>query len=296
MSDPRIHACRQYAPFTIVSCVPDYCYTPIGAAVVVCPYNLIAEGELLSGTSSDVKFTSKFAGKADSVIPICQGDNQGTLGGVISGTFMGKCEYLQVKNDVQINSQKATGQTMVSWMNNQNTIGINKDVSGPLGIGGDVLSVVKGAMEKMADVINKNLAESKQLYKAFDADGHWAGQAAKLGKLAKGANAAGLVLDGASFLTAENKVVEGMKKALEIAATVGLAAAGVKGLPATLTVLSAKYTLQFAYDTLDSLEKERQQKVVGCTNNNPANASACSQAYGYPAVNYPVPRGFGFGM
>ena len=293
MPDPRVHACRKYTQFTIVSCIPDYCYTPIGSSVVVLPYNLIAEGCMLESTSTDVQFTSQSSATANSVIPICQGDEKGTLGGVVSGTFQGKCEFFELKCDVRINQKQAVGQSMLSWMNNQNTLGLNK-ISGGLGVAGDVFSVANETLKKLSAVINENLEQSKKLYQAFDVGGDWAKQAARMGQLAKGAGAAGVVLDGASILTAENRTAEAMKKALEIAATAGLVAAEVEALPATLVVIGAKHSLEQTYELLDAAEQERRSKVVSCTDNNPARATVCSQAYGYPPVNYPIPGGFGF--
>lgn len=74
---------------------PDVCQTPMGPSVVPVPYPCDAVcSDADPATLAETVMICGFpAATVETVIMLCQGDEEGVLGGVISGGIMGPCGY-----------------------------------------------------------------------------------------------------------------------------------------------------------------------------------------------------------
>lgn len=161
MADP-IHACRRYDKLTVVSVFPDVCLTPCGNSLIPIPYTILAKGEDLRDTVTSVSFTSMSAANLKSVFPRCYGDSEGTGGGLVSGTTGGVCEFGEHRTDVLINGEPAVAESHWTFMNNGNTIGLNRDptlkpLAEVLNSLGDAADVASKVFDRMAEITEKNL-------------------------------------------------------------------------------------------------------------------------------------------
>jgi hypothetical protein len=283
MSD-REHACRTHGPFTIVSICPDVCLTPCGSAMVPIPYTICAMGENLAGTCESVKMTTNQSAHAKSNIPWCTGDEAGTGGGVKSGTFASVCEFLETKKDVRIKGEEAAMQSLLSWMNERNTVGMNlnslskaftppaiprnKGVSEAADLTGDLAGIAGESSEAMADAIRKNIGDIPNV-PWENVSQHYKDLSSQAGKLSVGGGLSkigGVGATAVGVLTAEDRTQAVAEEALEFGAEKVLVALfRIAGWKASLAVFGFKQyvnAVQAVKDKVDAAMAEARSDAI----------------------------------
>jgi hypothetical protein len=115
---------RKCGRFTAVSLTPDVCETPYGKSSKPVPYNITADLSQSAFSSHNVFFGGYQAFLYDQSIVIqVSGDEQGTNGGVKSGTCRGIVEPIEASGTVFANKKKVVRHGDRVEMNNGNTIG-----------------------------------------------------------------------------------------------------------------------------------------------------------------------------
>lgn len=100
---------------------PDTCKTPPYATPVAYP-NIGTLAQSV-GFSTKVTFSAKPALMLTSQMPMSSGDEAGTLGGVVSGTFMGPVQFSQGSSKVMVEGKPCEMLTAMTRHNQSNTIG-----------------------------------------------------------------------------------------------------------------------------------------------------------------------------
>jgi hypothetical protein len=115
---------RKCGRFTVVSLTPDVCETPYGKSSKPVPYNITADLGQSAFESHNVFFGGYPAFLYDQSIVIqVTGDEEGTNGGVKSGTYRGIVEPIEGSGTVYANKKKVVRHGDRVEMNNGNTIG-----------------------------------------------------------------------------------------------------------------------------------------------------------------------------
>lgn len=106
------------------TCMPDVCKTPAppGPPVPV-PYVNTAQTTLANPTALKVLVCGSPALTKSSKIPMSMGDNAGVAGGVVSGSFMGECEFVSASFKVKFEGKPAVRQMDSAKSNKGNTFG-----------------------------------------------------------------------------------------------------------------------------------------------------------------------------
>lgn len=106
------------------NCQPDVCKTPAppGPPVPV-PYPNIAQTTLANPTALKVLVCGSPALTKASKIAMSNGDNAGVAGGVVSGSFMGECEFTSASLKVKFEGKPALRQMDSAKSNKGNTFG-----------------------------------------------------------------------------------------------------------------------------------------------------------------------------
>jgi len=105
-------------------CMPDVCKTPAppGPPVPV-PYVNTAQTTLANPTALKVLVCGSPALNKGSKIAMSMGDNPGVAGGVVSGSFMGECEFVSASFKVKLQGKPAVRQLDSAKSNKGNTFG-----------------------------------------------------------------------------------------------------------------------------------------------------------------------------
>jgi hypothetical protein len=86
---------------------PDVCKTPAAPSPIPIPYPNIGMVAQATKTSTKVKFDGKAACTKNSEMPRSQGDEAGSLGGVVSNVFMNKITYKKGSSKVKVQGHPA---------------------------------------------------------------------------------------------------------------------------------------------------------------------------------------------
>ncbi|GAB4328318.1 MAG: hypothetical protein Kow0074_24200 [Candidatus Zixiibacteriota bacterium] len=99
---------------------PDVCKTPTPGGPVPIPYpNVGKSADTISG-STTVKADGQMIMVKGAKYMMSTGDEPGTVGGVISGTFKGECEFLIYSFDVMIQGKNVCRMGDQLWHNKKN--------------------------------------------------------------------------------------------------------------------------------------------------------------------------------
>ena len=103
---------------------PDVCKTPAppGPPIPV-PYPNFAMTTLANPPTTKVLVGGAPAVTKSSKIPLSNGDTAGTMGGVVSGSFMGECEFITASFKVKFEGQPVVRQGDSVKSNKGNAIG-----------------------------------------------------------------------------------------------------------------------------------------------------------------------------
>lgn len=99
---------------------PDVCKTPAAPSPIPIPYPNIAQCASASSTSQKVKITNMPAIVQNSEIPSSNGDEAGTLGGVVSSQNMAKAVFKMGSSKVKFEGKAACHLTSMVGMNGSN--------------------------------------------------------------------------------------------------------------------------------------------------------------------------------
>ena len=110
-----------------MSTPPDVCKTPSPSGTVPVPYvNIFQCNMVLPNTAaSRVFIAGSPALNVKSQTAISNGDEAGTLGGVVSSKFIGKGEFIKGSMKVTIEGKAAVSQGATTKHNDGNTTGMN---------------------------------------------------------------------------------------------------------------------------------------------------------------------------
>jgi len=106
------------------NCTPDVCKTPAppGPPVPI-PYPNMAQTTLANPTSLKVLVCGSPALTKSSKIPTSMGDTSGTVGGVVSGSFMGECTFTTASLKVKFEGKPVLRQMDAAKSNKGNCFG-----------------------------------------------------------------------------------------------------------------------------------------------------------------------------
>ncbi len=119
---------------------PDVCKTPTPGGPVPIPYPIFAMNtDIAQGTTTVQADGGQMIAHRTSVFMKCTGDQPGTIGGVVSGVFGQKSEWITFSPTVYVQGKNISRLTDKLFMNNKNTIaGQGGQVEMPIP-GGDVV-------------------------------------------------------------------------------------------------------------------------------------------------------------
>lgn len=105
--------------------VPDVCKTPSPAGPVPIPYpNIAMSSDLAKGTKK-VKGDGKMIAVKGSEYSRSTGDEAGTVGGVVSSTFIKEAKWILSSFNVKMDGKNACRSLDMMTHNHANTIGLN---------------------------------------------------------------------------------------------------------------------------------------------------------------------------
>ena len=100
---------------------PDPCLTPTPAGPVPLPYPNIAMSSDTASGSKDVSCDGQSICHASSSFSMSTGDEAGSVGGVASGKFKGKAEFVNYSFDVQVEGKHVARVFDLMLHNDKNT-------------------------------------------------------------------------------------------------------------------------------------------------------------------------------
>jgi hypothetical protein len=121
-TQPR-EALRDTDKARVVSLLPDVCLTPRGNMLVPVPYNIHDLVGHDTNFANSVNFTGERAMVFRSKTEHVHGNEQGTGGGIKSGTTPGQCEPIDHASQLRAEGSWVIRHQDKFWMNNRNTIG-----------------------------------------------------------------------------------------------------------------------------------------------------------------------------
>ncbi len=106
-----------------VAGAPDVCKTPVGSAVVPIPYPNISQSSTLKKGSKSVKINGQPAALKGTTFESSNGDQAGSVGGIVSGVTGKETEFISYSFDVKIEGQNAVRHADMTTHNKKNTMG-----------------------------------------------------------------------------------------------------------------------------------------------------------------------------
>jgi Domain of unknown function (DUF4150) len=103
---------------------PNVCLTPAGPALAPMVYVSMGMVMMAVGTAPTVLLANMMAVTLGSQIPMTNGDQPGTGGGVASGMIMGPAKYTKGSSKVRFGGQPAAMVTSTTMQNQTNTTGL----------------------------------------------------------------------------------------------------------------------------------------------------------------------------
>ena len=106
-----------------IASAPDVCKTPAGPSVIPIPYPNISESSTLKKGSKSVVINEQPAALKGSTFESSNGDQAGSLGGIISGVTGKETEFISYSFDVKIEGKNVVRHADMTMHNKKNTIG-----------------------------------------------------------------------------------------------------------------------------------------------------------------------------
>jgi hypothetical protein len=149
----------------VMSTVPDVCKTPSPAGPVPIPYPVIISqsSDLLDGTTTIQVDGGNPAATKGSQLSRCSGDEAGTLGGVVSSTFMKEAKWLLYSFDVKLEGQNAARLMDKMTMNHANTVCLAGILQAPVTeLEIDLVAIAKACSQAVESENDKKKAQKKK--------------------------------------------------------------------------------------------------------------------------------------
>jgi len=102
---------------------PDVCKTPAAPSPIPIPYPNIGQSSDASGGPSNVKTDGKMPMVKGAKYTRSSGDEAGTVGGVMSSTNMGECEFMMYSFDVKFEGKNVCRMGDPLFHNKKNMMG-----------------------------------------------------------------------------------------------------------------------------------------------------------------------------
>jgi hypothetical protein len=139
--------------------VPDVCKTPSPGGPVPVPYpNIAMSSDLVEGTTTVEADGGNMCANYGSQFSKSTGDEPGTVGGVVSGTFIKEASWITFSFDVKLEGKGACRLTDKMFHNHQNTVNMG-------GLLQEILALIKvdpdKGCEKLLDYIEQLVGEGK---------------------------------------------------------------------------------------------------------------------------------------
>lgn len=113
--------------------IPDVCNTPTPAGPVPIPYpNIALSSNLAQGTTTITADGGNMCANYGSEFATSTGDEPGTVGGIISATFMMEATWITYSFDVKLEGKGACRLTDKMFHNHQNTVNMAGEIQPPL--------------------------------------------------------------------------------------------------------------------------------------------------------------------
>nr|WP_307733544.1 polymorphic toxin type 46 domain-containing protein [Duganella violaceicalia] len=117
-------AARKDGVFKATSIAPSFNLTPVGPSMVPLPYPTTADLSSSVNVASNVRFNGKQVYTLGSSQPSCKGDEQGSGGGVRSGTVNGEVKPVVASKSVRVEGKRVVRDGDACTMNGGNNPGI----------------------------------------------------------------------------------------------------------------------------------------------------------------------------
>src|SRR5262249_14918604 len=115
--------CHKGSGGMAIATIPDVCKTPTPGGPVPIPYpNIAVSKDLTKGTVTVKVDGGNMAANLGSEIMLSTGDEPGTIGGVISSTFIKEATWISYSFDVMLEGKNACRLTDQLFMNHMNTV------------------------------------------------------------------------------------------------------------------------------------------------------------------------------
>ncbi len=129
----KLSLCHKGSDGITIATAPDVCLTPPGIPV---PYpNIAYSADLANGSTTVFADGGNSIATAPSIFSKSIGDEPGTMGGVVSGTFMMEASWITFSADVKIEGQNACRLTDKMLHNHGNTFNCGGEQQPPVGGG-----------------------------------------------------------------------------------------------------------------------------------------------------------------
>ncbi|WP_437293137.1 DUF4150 domain-containing protein [Sorangium sp. So ce426] len=145
--------CHRGSDGISVATAPDVCLTPPGVPV---PYpNIAYSADLAGGTGTVFADGGNSIAHRPSIFATSTGDEPGTMGGVVSGTFMKEASWLTFSADVKIEGHAACRLTDKMLHNHGNTFNCAGEQQPPVGGNADCAAMWKQVRKEVDDVLRR---------------------------------------------------------------------------------------------------------------------------------------------
>jgi len=137
--------------------IPDVCKTPSPGGPVPIPYpNIATEQDLAKGTTTVKADGGNMCANYGSEFSRSTGDEPGTVGGVLSGTFIKEATWITYSFDVKLEGKGACRLTDKMFHNHQNTVNLAGKIHSPLPTADDdIIKCILEMCKKDKDVVEK---------------------------------------------------------------------------------------------------------------------------------------------
>jgi hypothetical protein len=102
---------------------PDVCKTPTPGGPIPIPYPNIGQSSNTSGGPSSVKTDGQMPMVKGAKYTMSSGDEAGSVGGVVSSTFKGECEFMMYSFDVKFEGKNVCRLGDPMFHNKKNIMG-----------------------------------------------------------------------------------------------------------------------------------------------------------------------------
>ena len=166
----NLSLCHKASGGMSMATIPDVCKTPSPGGPVPIPYpNIATEQDMAKGTTTVKADGGNMCANYGSEFSKSTGDEPGTVGGVVSGTFIKEATWITYSFDVKLEGKGACRLTDKMFHNHQNTVNAAGKVHPPV----PPSSGPRPCVDDQAKVTSITLKRKNIHLSAEDKYGHW---------------------------------------------------------------------------------------------------------------------------